>query len=123
MRLQAPVDIVVSAIVNEINQGAIAQWGAPFTKDIHIIRGEDAIFFLQIDLPDLIKKYAEKNNFHNPSLSSIRLAQTLEEHGFCSAVTEGEQKRYGKRYKDYGKLRLMSIPIQKIIEFANDHDI
>ena len=123
MRLQAPVDIVVSAIVNEINQGAIAQWGAPFTKDIHIIRGEDAIFFLQIDLPDLVKKYAEKNNFHNPSLSSIRLAQTLEEHGFCSAVTEGEQKRYGKRYKDYGKLRLMSIPMQKIIEFENDHDI
>ena len=123
MRLQAPVDIVVSAIVNEINQGAIAQWGAPFTKDIHIIRGEDAIFFLQIDLPDLVKKYAEKNNFHNPSLSSIRLAQTLEEHGFCSAVTEGEQKRYGKRYKDYGKLRLMSIPMQKIIEFENYHDI
>ena len=46
-----------------------------------------------------------------------------EEHGFCSAVTEGEQKRYGKRYKDYGKLRLMSIPMQKMIEFENDHDI
>ena len=123
MRLQAPIDILLSAIVQEINSGSVAQWGAPFTKEINFIRGEGAIYFRQMDLPKIVTDYTQKNNFPNPSLSSTQYAQILEEHGFCSAVTEGEQKRYGKRYKDYGKLRLMSIPMQKMIEFENDHDI
>ena len=123
MRLQAPIDILLSAIVQEINSGSVAQWGAPFTKEINFIRGEGAIYFRQMDLPKIVTDYTQKNYFPNPSFSSTQYAQILEEHGFCSAVTEGEQKRYGKRYKDYGKLRLMSIPMQKMIEFENDHDI
>lgn len=65
MRLQAPIDILLSAIVQEINSGSVAQWGAPFTKEINFIRGEGAIYFRQMDLPKIVTDYTQKNNFPN----------------------------------------------------------
>ena len=122
MKSQAPIDILLSAIVQEMNNGAVAQWGTPFSEDIRLIRGEDAIFFRQMDLPGIVTRYARKNNLPVLPLSSTELGRLLEVHGYCSAVTEGGQKRRGKRYKDYGKERLMCMTIEKITEFEKSHD-
>lgn len=122
MKSQAPIDILLSAIVQEMNNGAVAQWGTPFSEDIRLIRGEDAIFFRQMDLPGIVTRYARKNNLPALPLSSTELGRLLEVHGYCSAVTEGGQKRRGKRYKDYGKERLMCMTIEKITEFEKSHD-
>ena len=122
MRSQAPIDILLSAIVQEINSGSVAQWGSPFSEDIRLIRGEDAFYLRQMDLPGILKDYAKKNNIHTLPLSSTELGRLLEVHGYCETVMEGGQKRRGKRFKEYGKDRLMCIPMEKIAEFEKNQN-
>ncbi|MBQ4396801.1 MAG: hypothetical protein II828_04685 [Clostridia bacterium] len=122
MRRQAPIDIVLCAILADINAGHLAQWGSPFTEEVKIIRGEDAFFFRQMDLPGIVALYCRTNNLPSLSLSSTELGRLLTDHGYCATVLEGGQKRRGKRYKEYGKERLMSIPIEKMNEFEKNVD-
>ena len=96
--------------------------GAPFSDDIRLIRGEDAFYLRQMDLPGILKDYAKKNNISALPLSSTELGRLLVVHDFCETVMEGNQKRRGKRYSEYGKDRLMSISMQKIAEFEKDHE-
>lgn len=70
----------------------------------------------------MVKGYARKNNLPDLLLSSSEIGKLLEVHGFCATVMEGGQKRRGKRFKEYGKDRLMSIPMEKVIEFEKSHD-
>lgn len=120
MRRQAPVDILISAILAEMNDCQPAKWGTPFSEEVKIVIGEDCIFFRQMDLPGMVYRYAKINHIPVLPLSSTELGKLLEVHGFCTVVFEGGQKRRGKRYKEYGKNRLMSIPIDKLNEFEKN---
>ena len=88
MRSQAPIDIVLSAIVAETNSGCVGPWGSPFTDDIRIIRSKEAIFLRQMDLPGMVNSYVRKNNFPALSLSSAEFAKLLINYGDCETVME-----------------------------------
>jgi hypothetical protein len=51
------------------------------------------------------------------------MGKLLEMHGYCESYMEGNKKRLGKKYNDYGNERLMSIPLCKIKEFQDTMQI
>jgi hypothetical protein len=81
------------------------------------------IYLRQKDLPGIKQKYANKINIPQISMSSTDMGKLLEMHGYCESYMEGNKKRLGKKYNDYGNERLMSIPLCKIKEFQDTMQI
>ena len=122
MKERAPIYEVLSAIVFAIHDGQMGSFGEKFSDKIRLVSDGNSLYFRQMDLPDIMKSYSYKTNRKTAGLSSQAIAKLLVENGFSQEHFEGGQPRKGLRYKEYGKVRLMSIPIEKIQAFEQGTD-
>lgn len=119
---RSPINELLEAIIYELNNGKIGEWGTPFSDMVKLILTDKSVFFRQIDLPDILGRYLAKIGSSAVNINKNTLADLLESHDYCQTYYEGTVKRKGRRYKEYGKTRLMDIPLEKIREFENTHD-
>jgi hypothetical protein len=123
MKQKAPINEVVMSLIYFIESGNYGNWGDPITEETPLIISDGMIYLRQKDLPGIKQKYANKINIPQISMSSTDMGKLLEMHGYCESYMEGNKKRLGKKYNDYGNERLMSIPLCKIKEFQDTMQI
>ena len=117
MKRKAPVNEVIMSLIYFMESGNCGNWGDPFTEERPLVLHEGRLYFRQKDLPGMKQRYANKVNIPQISMSSTEIGSLLESHGYCESYMEGNKKRLGRKYSDYGNERIMCIPIHKIYEF------
>ena len=90
------------------------KWGEAISENTPLVLGDDAVYFRQKDLLDMVKAYTKKNGISFITMSNSEIAKILKTGGYCEEYMEGNKSRYGKKYKGYGNERLMRIKIEKL---------
>lgn len=114
MRTENPASVIINAILDLLESNRFAKWGEAISENTPLVLGDDAVYFRQKDLLDMVKAYTKKNGISFITMSNSEIAKILKTGGYCEEYMEGNKSRYGKKYKGYGNERLMRIKIEKL---------
>ena len=114
MRTENPVSVIINTILDLLESGRFVRWGEAISKNTPLVLGDDAVYFRQKDLLGMVKAYTKKNGISFITMSNSEIAKILKTAGYCEEYMEGNQPRYGKKYKEYGNERLMDIKKEKL---------
>ena len=114
MRTENPCSVIINAILDLLESNRFVRWGEMISENMPLVLGENAIYFRQKDLLDMVKAYTKKNGINFVVMSNSEIAKVLRAGGYCEEYVEGNQHRYGKKYKGYGNERLMHIRKEKL---------
>ena len=114
MRTENPANVIINAVLDLLESNRFVRWGEAISENVPLVLGEEAIYFRQKDLLNIVKAYTRKNGISFITMSNSEIAKVLKIGGYCEEYMEGNQPRYGKKYKDYGNERLMHIKKEKL---------
>lgn len=114
MRTENPASVIINTILDLLESGRFIRWGEAISENTPLVLGDDAVYFRQKDLLDMVKAYTKKNGINFITMSNSEIAKILKTGGYCEEYMEGNKSRYGKKYKGYGNERLMHIKKEKL---------
>ena len=114
MRTENPASVIINTILDLLESGRFIRWGEAISENTPLVLGDDAVYFRQKDLLDMVKAYTKKNGISFITMSNSEIAKILKTGGYCEEYMEGNKSRYGKKYKCYGNERLMHIKKEKL---------
>ena len=88
MRTENPASVIINTILDLLESGRFIRWGEAISENTPLVLGDDAVYFRQKDLLDMVRAYTKKNGINFITMSNSEIAKILKTGGYCEEYME-----------------------------------